>query len=137
LKATVTDSYDPQHSVTTNLGFPVTVLDSDIHSCYTVPGLADNEAFFKDANEAEATPHTEANPIPEVFALNQNYPNPFRTSTEISFNLPRSTHVVLKVYNTLGQVVRVLVDGRMEAGRYSIPFQVQDLPTGTYYTTIV
>jgi len=71
------------------------------------------------------------------FSLGQNYPNPFRASTRISFDLPRSAHVMLKVYNTLGQVVRVLVDGRMEAGRFSIPFEAHGLPAGTYYYHLI
>ena len=51
------------------------------------------------------------------FSLYANYPNPFNPSTRISYEIPKTTYVRLTIYNTLGQSVRVLVDGRPTAGR--------------------
>jgi membrane-bound inhibitor of C-type lysozyme len=54
--------------------------------------------------------------LPGYFTLNQNYPNPFNPETRIYFRAHKSGHVLLSVFNILGQRVRILVDRDMEAG---------------------
>ena len=58
--------------------------------------------------------------VPESFQLMQNYPNPFNPSTTIQFQIPVSATVEINIYNTLSQKVRTLVNGRYDAGIYSI-----------------
>ncbi|MFC1564985.1 beta-propeller fold lactonase family protein [candidate division KSB1 bacterium] len=58
--------------------------------------------------------------IPDVFFLKQNYPNPFNPETIIEFGIPESGNVVLKIYNTLGQEVRTLVNKEHEAGVFKM-----------------
>ncbi len=58
--------------------------------------------------------------IPEQFELVQNYPNPFNPQTQIRFGLPEQTQARLILYNTLGQVVRVLVDENLEPGYHTV-----------------
>ena len=57
--------------------------------------------------------------IPLSYSLEQNYPNPFNPSTTIRFALPKSGHVELKIYNTLGQEVATLANEEKIAGTYS------------------
>jgi cytoskeletal protein CcmA (bactofilin family) len=54
------------------------------------------------------------------YALSQNYPNPFNPSTRISFDLPRSGIVKLKIYDVLGSNVRTLVNKNMSAGQHEV-----------------
>jgi hypothetical protein len=54
-----------------------------------------------------------------VWALGQNFPNPAAASTEIRFEVARTSAVSIKVYNAMGQLVRTLEDKRFQPGRYS------------------
>ena len=71
------------------------------------------------------------------FSLEQNYPNPFNPTTNIIFKLPAETMVRLTVCTLLGQQVITLVNQRLPAGTYSVPFDSRNLSTGTYYYTLV
>jgi ELWxxDGT repeat protein len=54
------------------------------------------------------------------YQLEQNYPNPFNPSTVISFQLPVNSDVTLSIFNLSGQLVRKLVEGRYESGKYEV-----------------
>jgi hypothetical protein len=71
--------------------------------------------------------------IPQTFSLLQNYPNPFNPSTVISFNLPQSHLVTLKVYNFIGQEVASLAENTFTAGSHSLQFQANNLASGVYF----
>ncbi|GAB5410377.1 MAG: hypothetical protein BalsKO_27420 [Balneolaceae bacterium] len=75
---------------------------------------------------------TEEQENPNTFKLSQNYPNPFNPSTNISFELPSSGEVDLKVYNLLGQEVATLVNHRMNSGSHTIKFDASRLASGVY-----
>lgn len=75
--------------------------------------------------------------IPKDFSLDQNYPNPFNMETEIVYQLPKSVHVKLEIYNSMGQKVRTLISENQDAGRYAAHWNGKDvsnneLPTGVY-----
>jgi flagellar hook assembly protein FlgD len=55
-----------------------------------------------------------------VIPRQQNHPNPFNPTTVISFQLQVNSDVTLTIFNTNGQLVRQLLAGEMNAGRYSI-----------------
>ena len=63
---------------------------------------------------------------PTTFELHQNYPNPFNPQTEIRFQLPEASHVVLKIYNIHGQELRTLADAHYEPGFYSLRWDGRD-----------
>ncbi|HEX2786263.1 MAG TPA: T9SS type A sorting domain-containing protein [Ignavibacteria bacterium] len=71
------------------------------------------------------------------FKLNQNYPNPFNPVTSISFDLPVSLNVTLKVYNISGEEVAVLADNQFfTAGNNEIQFDGSNLASGIYFYKI-
>ena len=67
------------------------------------------------------------------FALEQNAPNPFSNSTQISFTIPYDIHVTLKLYNYLGVEVKTLVDADLTTGTRTIELTSDNLTRGVYY----
>jgi hypothetical protein len=73
-----------------------------------------------------------------AFSLKQNYPNPFNPACNIQYALPTDCHVILAVYNILGQKVKVLVDAYQSAGPKSVEWdgkddQGRDVTSGVYF----
>jgi hypothetical protein len=70
--------------------------------------------------------------------LEQNYPNPFRTWTTISYSLPGAQQVTVIVYDIRGAFVRNLVSGTLPAGRHQVTWDGRDerggkAPSGIYF----
>jgi hypothetical protein len=91
---------------------------------------ADSTFYFRKRTSAIADRN---NAIPREFTLSQNYPNPFNPVTRISYSIPRSGLVRLKIYNILGQEVRSLVNQFQKAGNYNITFDAKNLASGIYF----
>jgi len=77
-----------------------------------------------------------------VNALYQNYPNPMRDMTSIHYQLKKPGKVAIKVYNTLGQAVRTLVDGEKPAGYHQAVWdgrndQGRKASSGVYFYNII
>ena len=70
--------------------------------------------------------------VPQEFVLHQNYPNPFNPSTVISYQLPVTSHVDVRVYDVLGREIAVLVNQEMPAGTHSATWNAANLPSGLY-----
>jgi len=69
---------------------------------------------------------------PRIYSLAQNYPNPFNPTTTISYQLPVSSNVTIKVYDILGRMVETLHAGARQAGTYSETFDGSRLAGGLY-----
>lgn len=74
--------------------------------------------------------------LPDEFKLNQNYPNPFNPTTTISYQLPSSQHVTLRVSNSIGEVVETPVNEYQSGGYHSVKFNAGNLASGIYFYTI-
>ncbi len=76
--------------------------------------------------------------MPTSYGLFQNYPNPFNPETEIRFQLPQASRVELHIYNALGQKIRTLADGQLQAGQHKFRWDGRDkrgqgVATGVYF----
>jgi hypothetical protein len=71
--------------------------------------------------------------LPTHYALSQNYPNPFNAKTIVNYQLPVDSHVKLEVYNTLGQKVATLVNGKQQAGYRSVTWDASKVSSGFYF----
>jgi hypothetical protein len=64
--------------------------------------------------------------VPQYYALHPNFPNPFNPETQIAFDLPRAGEVSLKIYNPLGQLIGVLFQKNLSAGRHFVRWDATD-----------
>ena len=71
-------------------------------------------------------------PIPNKYNISQNYPNPFNPTTQISFQLPSNSNIVLTVFNALGEHIATLAEGEYLAGTHQVTFDASILPSGFY-----
>lgn len=78
----------------------------------------------------------EITPITE-FELFQNFPNPFNPNTVISYQSPKDGFHSLKVFNTIGKEVAVLINEYRNAGKYEIDFDASELPAGVYFYQLI
>ncbi len=74
----------------------------------------------------------EEEPTPKAFTLARAYPNPFRTSTTIGYELRQAAPVTLSVYDALGRRVRLLELGRQAAGSHQVRLDADGLAAGLY-----
>ncbi|MEO6694778.1 MAG: choice-of-anchor B family protein [Ignavibacteria bacterium] len=72
----------------------------------------------------------------ENFTLMQNYPNPFNPLTSITYHIPVSSVVKLRVTDEIGREIKILVNEFQNSGSYSAEFNGEGLASGVYYYTI-
>jgi hypothetical protein len=71
--------------------------------------------------------------VPSVFRLSQNYPNPFNPTTTFSLTIPERGKVGVHVFDLLGRRVATLMDDVYDAGSYSVSWNAEGQPSGTYF----
>jgi len=77
------------------------------------------------------------NQMPHIYQLNQNYPNPFNSSTIINYELPKRSSVQLKIFNSIGQLVKTLVNTEQDASYYSILLNADGFASGVYFYQLI
>ncbi len=96
------------------------------------------QAGLKPVQKTAAGAEEQPLSLPGRFALYQNFPNPFRQTTTIKYQLPIETQVSLKIYDVTGRVIRRLVDVEQKPGYYAVHWDGRDdqnrrLATGVYF----
>jgi len=76
------------------------------------------------------------NKITTSYNLSQNYPNPFNPSTKISFNLPKSELVEIKLFNLGGQFIKTIFSGQKSSGSHELTINASNLASGVYFYKI-
>ena len=102
-------------------------------SIITLKGCIINGIIYGDTTSRK----TISNEIPEKLKLYQNYPNPFNPTTSIKFDIPRSSHVKLFIYDALGREVAIIVNEKLSAGSYETSWNGGDYPSGVYFYALL
>ncbi|HEY5533443.1 MAG TPA: T9SS type A sorting domain-containing protein, partial [Ignavibacteria bacterium] len=71
------------------------------------------------------------------YDLSQNYPNPFNPVTNIDYELPLDSKVMIKVYDISGRVISELVNLQQKAGFYTIQFNASNIASGNYFYQMI
>ncbi len=85
-----------------------------------------------DEDDWEVVSSDEQEELPESYKLFQNYPNPFNPSSVIQYEVPEQTHVTLKVYDVIGQLVATLVNEVKTPGNHEVIFNASGFSSGIY-----
>ena len=75
--------------------------------------------------------------IPGEYSLYQNYPNPFNPTTNIKFDLHRTSKISLIVYNILGKEIATLVNEKLSAGSYEVDWDASGYSSGVYFYRLI
>ncbi|MCB2212437.1 S8 family peptidase [bacterium] len=114
--------------------YPGTVIDQDSFVFLKFSLGADSEGDWNSTgwdlkqNAEIATAET----MPGKFALGAAYPNPFNPTTTLNVTLPDAGDLRMQVFNTLGQEVATLANGRYAGGQHSLTFDASNLTSGVY-----
>lgn len=109
-----------------------TIMSLAVNGKYLFAGTEGSGVWRRSLSELTSV-RSLSDELPERFTLSQNFPNPFNPNTMISFQLPVSGKILLRVYNQLGQEVASLTDGFRQAGRYKLEWNASGFPSGVYF----
>jgi len=103
---------------------------------FSSPGRSVQMIMIESGNNHISSAANTGSDMPRTFDLFQNFPNPFNPSTVISYQIPTSVFVTLKVFDVLGREVETLVNQRQNAGNHSVQFNAANLSSGVYFYTL-
>jgi parallel beta-helix repeat protein len=104
---------------------------------FKIEELVFNEIDLTDSAGSQHEEQTASHALPDAFSLNQNYPNPFNPTTNIVYNLPVSGEVTVRIFNSIGQEVAILVNRQVQqAGSYNLEWNALNVSSGVYFYRI-
>ena len=149
-------SYDPEGlTLTYSWTVPAQITLDDpaiIDPSFTAPLVTQDEVFpiellvydgnsWSEPDTVFITVHelmdTGDEPQEYINALNANYPNPFKTSTSISFSVKANSLIELEVFNVKGEYVATLMNENCDSGVHTIIWDSTDFSAGIYFIKLV
>ncbi|HZV13557.1 MAG TPA: T9SS type A sorting domain-containing protein, partial [Candidatus Kapabacteria bacterium] len=137
--------------ISSSYSFASPIIDDSLitGTSYVPAGLAANKRYYWRAGASNVVGQGSYSPIwifttgtagvhgsdiaPQAFTLEQNYPNPFSSSTNFTFAIAEESMTTLKVYNVLGKEVATVVSAQLPPGIYTAQWSAGDLPRGIYF----
>lgn len=71
--------------------------------------------------------------VPQNYILFPPFPNPFNPVTEISYDIPIASPIIINIYNVLGHNIITLFDGIQQPGQHTITWNATNIPSGIYF----
>lgn len=119
--------------VVSGLSSPADIFITKSKDTLAVPNAGNSTVTFHNIGNISGIQQINTN-SPDRFMLHQNYPNPFNPVTKIRFDIAESgSNTLLTVYNSIGQIIAVLVNETLGAGKYETEFNAADYASGIYY----
>lgn len=75
--------------------------------------------------------------VPSAYKLEQNFPNPFNSSTKIGFHISKSANVIIKICDLNGKEISLIVNEYLNAGKYEIVYNAGNISSGIYYYRLI
>lgn len=107
-----------------------------IRFMFGTSGLAEiwiDSVSIVDLNPTTPTAAEEEAEIPDAYALSAPYPNPFSSTTHITYRLPQAGMVRLQVFDMLGRLVATLAEGQQAAGTHTTQWTGAAVSSGAYF----
>jgi len=92
-----------------------------------------NWSYFKTIKFSQTGDDSLITNVIAGYELNQNFPNPYKKQTLIYYNIPKASHVKIKVFNQIGQQVTIENLGIQVAGKHAYHFRTDNLGSGVYF----
>ena len=103
---------------------------------YTI-GAGENDMWLVKTSVDPVSVPNENHPILlNEFVLMPAYPNPFNSTTTITYGLPYPSNILLQVYNPSGQRITTLFEGNEQPGFHSATIVADNLPSGIYFVQL-
>jgi hypothetical protein len=131
--AALGEVYDGQEIVLTVAGQLIDGTQFEGYDCVLIRTHDDDDDDDDDEEGDDSYDGNDSDVFTTNTMLKGNYPNPFNPVTEINFSLPSACDVKLEIYNTMGQKVATIVDGFMEAGQHTVPWDAGSFSSGVYF----
>lgn len=130
--------YHYRLTIGTNAGMTFLADSSETDIVYSHPFSSHDMFLF---NPTHLTAVRSVEPAPDGFSFSQNFPNPFNPSTTLRYSLPNDLHVVISVYNSIGQRIVTLQNGTLRAGVHTVLWNGSDdrgqrVASGLYFCHI-
>jgi D-alanyl-D-alanine carboxypeptidase len=122
------------YDVTTKSTFSVLINQRDLNGSHSMMLIFE---FIKILSEFVPTSVTSEPLAQKSFQLDQNWPNPFNSSTNISFTLQKAGTVQLNIYNVQGGKIKTVVIGNRNRGNHTFTWNGENdagslVSSGTY-----
>lgn len=124
------------HSISIAMGKPGLALDKIAIKNSKIAPVNIGEEASVSCKPVISTGMTDLFQTEEGYALEQNSPNPFSGTTDISFEIPQPSNVSLKIYSAQGAEIAVLADKTFATGRHTVQCKLDNLVAGNYFYTI-